>query len=246
MTPADPPGPAPGHRSAAAVPTLAVAVTGVTAERYAAVPTLRLGLAVQRTGGAPVRAVALDTVLRIDPARRRYAPAEVRALAELFGAPEGWSTALRPLAWTRATVQVPAFTDRVETGLAVECGPDAELAVAKYLRAVRDGSVPLDLQFSGAVFYEDPGGGLRTARLPWTTEARAELPAALWHEVVGRYHGDSPWLRLPRATYDRLDAYRAGRALGGWADAVRELLDRAGAPPGAADPDTLTEAGMPT
>ncbi|HEY5833400.1 DUF6084 family protein [Streptomyces sp.] len=212
--------------TATAAPDLAFAVTGAEEERFAALPTLRFRVEITRVGGGSVSSVALTTAIRIDVARRRYPPRSHRALAELFGAPEQWGGSLRPLAWTRATVHVPAFDVRTAVDIPVECSYDTELAVTKYLRAVDDGDVPLDFLFSGTVFHQSEHGGLRACRISWSQDASYALPAALWHGLIDRYHPGSAWLRLGRETYDRLDEYRAGLVLGSPEDAVRALLDR--------------------
>ncbi|WP_222108229.1 DUF6084 family protein [Streptomyces sp. SAJ15] len=214
----------------AAAPDLTFAVTGVAAERFAALPTLRFGVEIARGGGGPVSSITLTTAIRIDVARRRYDAAARRALTELFGVPERWGGSLHPLAWTRTTTQVPAFADRTTTELTVECGYDTELAVTKYLRAVRDGEVPLDFLFSGTVFFRSPEGLLRTARISWSKDASFPLPAALWHELTDRYSAGGTWLRLSRETFDRLDDHRARQVLGSPDAAVRHLLDHSGAP----------------
>ncbi|WP_128376212.1 DUF6084 family protein [Streptomyces cavernae] len=215
--------------TAPVTPDLTFTVTGAEEQRFAALPTLRFGLEIARTGGTPVSSISLTAVVRIDVTRRRYAPEAREALAELFGAPEQWATGMRPLTWARTTVQVPAFDERTTVGIPVDCSYDTELAVVKYLRAVGDGEVPLDFLFSGTVFHPGPGGrGLVAARVSWTDgDARYALPAALWHDLTDRYHAGSPWLRLSRETYDRLDAYRARHVLGSPDDAVRALLDGA-------------------
>ncbi|MFF3500527.1 DUF6084 family protein [Streptomyces sp. NPDC003247] len=219
---------APPALSAPAAPVLAFTVTGAEEERFAALPVLRFDLEITRTAGRPVGSVALTTVVRIDVARRRYRPEAREALGELFGEPEQWAAGMRPLVWARTTVHVPAFDDRTTVHLPVECSYDTELAVTKYLRAVGDdGDVPLDFLFSGTVFHRTPDGpGLVASRVSWADgDTRYDLPAALWHSLTDRYHAGSPWLRLTRATYDRLDAYRARHVLTTPDDAVRALLD---------------------
>ncbi|GAA2446831.1 DUF6084 family protein [Streptomyces macrosporus] len=213
-----------------AVPSLAFTVTDARPERFAAVPTLRFELGIARTGGGPVRSISLTASVRIDVTRRRYDDRTRRALAELFGAPERWGTTLRPLAWTRTTVVVPPFTDTTTVALTVPCPCDAELAVTKYLYAVRDGEVPLDFLFNGTVFFQAPDGGLRTAQISWAEDACYRLPAGLWHDLIDRYFAGSPWLRLSRETYERLDAYRARRVLTTWDDTIGSLLDQADGP----------------
>jgi hypothetical protein len=208
------------------IPDLTFAVTGAEPERFAALPTLRFRLEITRSGGGPVRSVSLTTAIRIDVARRRYGPEARRGLAELFGAPERWGSTMRPLVWTQTTVVVPPFDTSTTTDVTVPCGYDTELAVTKYLRAVRDGDVPLDFLFSGTVFFQGPEGLLRTARISWAKDTTYRLPAAMWHELTDRYCAGSPWLRLSRETYERLDDHRARHVLGSLDDAVRDLLDR--------------------
>lgn len=211
--------------TAPVVPDLSFAVTGAEEERFAALPTLRFRLEITSTGAGPISSIALTTAVRIDVARRRYQPHAHRALTELFGVPEQWGSTMHPLTWTRTTVHVPAFDGRTRVDLPVECSYDTELAMTKYLRAVDEGDVPLDFLFSGTVFHQAPGGGMLAGRIPWSREASYPLPAALWHGLTDRYHPGGPWLRLSRDTYERLDAYRAGRVLGTPDDAVRALLD---------------------
>lgn len=215
-------------------PDLTFAVGSVTAERFAAVPTLCFGLDIACPGGAPVRSVMLTVCLRVDVARRRYPPAAHRALTEVFGLPETWGSTMTPLHWTRSTLVVPPFEERTTVALPVPCGTDTELAVTKYLRAVDDGDVPLDLLFSGTVFHER-AGRLTTARIPWSQQVRHQLPARLWHELVERYYGTSPWVRLPADVHERLDAYRTRHVLADPGEAVRRLLDERDGPLGGQD-----------
>jgi hypothetical protein len=211
-------------------PDLDFAVTGVRALDHAAVPTLAFALAVSRSGGGPIRSVTLTTAIRIAVARRHYSPGEQAALAQLFGPPQQWATSLQPLAWTRLTTAVPAFDTGTEVELPVACSCEMELAVTKYLHAVREGEVPLDFLFSGTVFHKANDGRLRTAQIPWSKEARWRLPAPLWHELADHHFGGGRWLRLSQGAYDRLNDHRARHMLGGWDEAVHTLLDRATAP----------------
>ncbi|TGB18656.1 hypothetical protein E4099_01705 [Streptomyces palmae] len=211
---------------------LGFAVTGVEPQRFASLPTLSFHLEITRSGGGPVRSISLTTAIRIAVTGRRYSADEQRALAELFGTPERWGTTLRPLAWAQTTLTVPPFEDSTTVELTVPCGYDTELAVTKYLRAVREGEVPLDFLFSGTVFFTTPQGLLSTARISWARQTACRLPAALWHELMDRYYGESPWLRLSPDTYELLDGYRSRRMLTGWDETVRHLLAQAAADPG--------------
>ena len=77
----------------------------------------------------------------------------------------------------------------------------------------KDGEIPLDLLFSGTVFYAGPGGALQINRISWNAEAAYRLPvsglarddgpllsgqrlAARW--TARRSIGSSPFARVAR------------------------------------------------
>jgi Family of unknown function (DUF6084) len=196
--------------------------------RYSAVPTLGFEVRLARAGGGTVRSVALNVQLRIAATRRSYAEAEQSKLLEVFGLPEQWSSTVRSLLWTHAPAQVPAFTDATTFELAVPCTYDFEVTAAKYLNALEDGEIPLELLFSGTVFYADPQGRLQVASISWDREAEYRLPVSVWREMMDRHFGGTTWLRLRRDTFDRLSAYKARNASASWEDAVEGLLREAG------------------
>lgn len=210
-------------------PRLAVSVAGAQVDRSASSPTVLLTLAVEGPPGREVGAALLRAQVRILPRRRSYDPATRERLVELFGEPSRWGTTLRSLLWTRATVVVPRFTGRTELDLPLPCTYDFEVAAAKYLHGLRDGTVPLELLFNGTVFYPGPGGALRTAMLPWDLDTRHDLPAGLWREAMDRFFPDSGWIRLSRDTFDRLYAFKAARGIPTWEGAMERLLGSAGA-----------------
>ncbi len=94
----------------------------------------------------------------------------------------------------------------------------------RYFAALPDGDVPLELLFSGTVFWSTDAGLLQAARLPWDREATFRLPVATWREVIDRYFPHSAWLRLDRDVFDRLWAYRSRHALPSWDVALDALL----------------------
>jgi hypothetical protein len=214
---------------AGSVPRLRLAVTGAARLEHAAAPTLRFALHVD-SGGAAVRSILLDTQIRIAATRRSYSRASDDRLFELFGAREDWGTTLRSLLWTRTTLAVPPFTGATDVDLLVPCTYDLDVTAARYLGALDDGEVPLEFLFSGTVFYSAEDGRLQTARLSWELEASYRLPVAVWRETMDHHFPDSAWLRLDRASHDRLVAYKSRRALATWADVLDELL-----PPAAPD-----------
>jgi hypothetical protein len=159
----------------------------------------------------------------------------------VFGPPAGWGSTLRTLLWTRTTLVVPPFTGATTAAMTVPCSYDLEVLAGRYLDALEGGEVPLEFLFSGTVFYAGEAGLLQVARISWEQEAGFRLPVALWRETMDRHFPGAAWLRLDRASYDRLCAYKSLNALPTWADAVDALLadddehvaGRAGwAPPG--------------
>jgi hypothetical protein len=213
----------PWAAEAGSVPEVAFAVQDAARVEHAAAPTLRFVLRAD-SGGAQVRSILLDTQIRIAARRRRYDPAATDRLFELFGPREDWGTNLNSLLWTRTTTVVPAFTGATTIDLDVPCTYDLEVTASRYLDALADGEVPLEFLFSGALFYTGPDGRLQTARISWEAEAEYRLPVAVWKETMERHFPGSAWLRVDKATFDRLCTYRSTRALPTWADVFGELL----------------------
>jgi hypothetical protein len=210
---------------AASIPELAFEVTGAERLEHAAAPTIELVLRVDEADGRAIRSILLDVQVQIAARRRAYGPDEQVRLFELFGPPAGWGAALRTVPWLRTTLVVPPFTGATEVRVPVACTYDLEVAASRYFDSLHGGDVPLELLFSGSVFYAGSNGMLQTARLPWTQEAEFRLPVALWKETMARYFRGTAWLRLRKDTFDRLAAHKARRALGSWEEAVEELLE---------------------
>jgi hypothetical protein len=204
------------------VPGLGVAVEGAAAVRFAAAPTLAFTLRLE--SDRPVRSLALNVQVRIVPTRRTYGAEEERRLVELFGPPERWGDTLRSFLWTNATLLVPPFDGATTVELPVTCTYDLEVAAAKYFHGLRDGEVPLELLFSGTVFYLDDGL-LQTAQIPWELEAQFRLPVRTWREAIDVHFPGTAWLRVRQDVFDRLAAYKATRTLPTWEAAIDELLD---------------------
>jgi hypothetical protein len=211
--------------AATAAPQLRFTVEDGGAMEHAVVPTLRFGLRIDST--AEVRSLALGVQLRIAATRRPYGDEDRERLVELFGPPRDWGRNLRSLHWTNASLQVGPFADTTRVELAVTCTYDLEVTAARYLHALRDGEIPLELLFSGSLFYAGADGRLQVRPLPWDGEAEFRLPVSEWRELMDRHFPDSAWLRLRRASFDRLHAYRARRTLLTWEDTLDSLLDRA-------------------
>ena len=209
---------------AGAAPELAFAVTGAAPVEHAAAPTLRFGLRIGTLGGEPVRSVLLDCQLQIAARRRAYDDAARTKLFELFGPAQAWGQTLRTLLWTRTTLVVPAFSGSTTVDLDVPCSYDLDVVASRYLDALADGTVPLELLFSGSLFYSGADGRLQTVRIPWEREAAYDLPVAVWRETMDRHFRGTAWLRLGKERFDRLAAYKAAHALPTWDAAIDALL----------------------
>lgn len=205
-------------------PSLAFTVTNVSAESYAAAPTLRFDVAIAAERGVRVRSLLLNVQIRIDAARRAYDSDEQARLVELFGTPDRWGKTLRSLLWTHATIAVAPFEGETTVKLLVPCTYDFDVAASKFLAGIGDGDVPLELLFSGSVFYDDSDARLQTTRLSWESEARYRMPVRVWKDVIDQYFPNTAWLRLDRETFDRLYAFKASLGATSWEDAVRALL----------------------
>jgi Family of unknown function (DUF6084) len=207
----------------AALPRLAFAVEGAEAVRYAAAPTVAFRLRIE--SDRPVRSLALKAQIRIAVTQRSYDAATQARLAELFGAPRQWGQTLRSLLWTHATLLVSPFEASTSAEMTVPCTYDFDVAAAKYFDGLRDGDVPLELLFSGTVFYLDGDGLLRTAQIPWEHEAGFRLPVSVWREAMEHHFPGSAWLRVRKDVFDRLYAYKSERALPTWEAALETLLE---------------------
>jgi hypothetical protein len=216
-------------------PDLSFAVESSAADLYAAVPTLRFRVRVERVGGGPIRSIALNAQLRIAATRRAYDERARGSLVELFGRADQWARGLRSLPWANVTVNVPPFEDSTVAELPVTCTYDFEVASAKYFHALDEGEIPLEVLFSGTIFYPGDDGGLRIAHVPWEKEAEHRMPVRVWKEMMDRYFPESAWLRLRQDSFDRLYTYKVRSGLLTWEEAVDALLAQDGARRGEAD-----------
>jgi hypothetical protein len=119
---------------------------------------------------------------------------------------------------------VPPFTGSANAELRVACTYDFEVIAARYLAALADGDIPLELLLSGSVFYALPDGRLQMARIPWDHEVAYRMPVAVWRATMDAHFPGSAWLRLGRDSYDRLCAYKARHAFQTWEAAIDALL----------------------
>jgi hypothetical protein len=228
----------PGH------PTFTWQVTGVEPERLAVAPTLKFALRIGCLGAQQVQCIVLSVSVRIAAALRSYDDATRDRLRAVFGADEQWRESLRDLVWARPTVIVSRFSGQTTVEVPVPFGLDVDLATTSYLRALRDGEIPLRFFFNGTVFHESQGR-LRSAQIPWEGEAAYRIPAEVWHRLIEGYFGRDRWLRLDSAVADRLLEYQASEAFPTQEAAINALLTAgraAGCNASAVDP----EASVPT
>ena len=202
---------------------LAFGCTKARAERYAATPTLSFALTITETTGVQVQAIALRCQIRIEPHRRRYSDVEARRLNDLFGDPSRWAETVKPIQLATVSTMVPGFSSVTETDLRVPCTYDLEVASARYLQGLDDGTVPLLLLFSGTVFT---GQGVEL--IPWSRETSYRMPVSVWQDVVDEHFSGSAWLRCGQDTLDALSAFKAARALPTWDATLTALLEAAG------------------
>jgi hypothetical protein len=126
--------------------------------------------------------------------------------------------------WTHASVAVPPFTGSTVVELQVPCTFDFNVAATKYFAGLEGGEIPLQVLFSGTVFYAADGKTLRVAQIPWDKEVRYRLPVQVWRELMEAYYPNSAWLCLRRDVFDRLYQYKRRRGLPTWEQALESLL----------------------
>jgi hypothetical protein len=207
------------------MPDLSFEVEGAEAVPFAAAPQLTFKLGVSnREPGEPIHTIALRCQVMIDPVRRQYASEDQEKLLDLFGEPARWGRTLRPMLWVHASVVVPSFAGKAVVDLPVPCTFDFNVAATKYFAGLEDGEVPLNLLFSGTVFYEAESGALQITQIPWDREARYRLPVSVWKRMMDIYYPNSAWLCLRRDVFNRLYRYKRRMGLATWEEALERIL----------------------
>jgi hypothetical protein len=192
---------------------------------YAAAPQLALKLRVTNAdAGEAIHTVALRCQIQIEATRRRYSAEDQQSLLDLFGQPDRWSQTLRTLLWTHASVVIPSFRESTLVDLPVPCTFDFNVAATKYFHGLRDGDIPLCLQFSGTVFFAQDDSGLQVAPISWDKEARFKLPVKIWRDMMDSYYPNSAWLCLRRDVMDRLYQYKVRHGIPTWEQALENML----------------------
>src|SRR6201993_1927816 len=172
---------------------LAFGCTEARSGRYAATPTLSLTLHIPKSPAPRVLASALRCQTRMEPHRRRYSAAEARRLNDLFGDTSRWADTVKPIQFAMVSPMVPGFASLTEIDLPVPCTYDLEVASARYLQGLDDGTIPLVLLFSGTVFLAQDEG-FSVELIPWSCEAAYRMPVSVWRDLVDMHFPGSAWL----------------------------------------------------
>lgn len=174
-----------------------------------------------------IQSVSLRCQIQLETTRRKYAAAEQKQLSDLFGEPSRWAQTLRSMLWTHTNVVVPSFQGSIQVDLPVPCTFDFNVAATKYFAALTDGEVPLNLLFSGTVFYESPDEALQVSQIPWDRETKYRLPVRKWREMMNLYYPNTAWLCLRRDVFDRLSQFKMEKGIPTWEQAIERLLPEA-------------------
>jgi hypothetical protein len=209
------------------MPDLSFRVESATVAPFAAVPMIAFQLRIENTvPDETIHTIALRCQIQIEVTRRRYAPAEQERLLDLFGNPDRWGQTLRNLLWTHATVVVPAFAGRTTVvDLQVPCTFDFNVAATKYFEGLTDGEIPLNMLFSGTVFYAPGDNQLQVSPISWEQEARFKLSVHLWREMMDAYYPNTVWINLHRDVFERLYQYKVQHGIPTWEQALERVLD---------------------
>ena len=208
------------------MPNLRFQIEGASVVPFAAAPTLSLKMQIKNAAAdETIHTIALRCQIQIEVTRRRYTREEQERMLDLFGTPDRWSQTLRSLLWTNLNMVVPGFPGRSTIAdLQVPCTFDFNVAATKYFEGLTDGDIPLNIMFSGTVFYAPPGSGLRVAPISWEQEAKFKLPVRVWREMMDSYYPNSVWLNLRRDVFDRLYRYKMQHGIPTWEQTLEEVL----------------------
>ena len=207
------------------MPDLSFQVEGAEAVPFAAAPLLSFKLRIANADAAEqIQTIALRCQIQIESTKRHYSAEEKERLRDLFGEPERWGHTLRAMLWTHASVIVTPFAGGTLVELPVPCTFDFNVAAAKYFAGLEEGEVPLNLMFSGTVFYEGGDRGLQVEQIPWDREAHYRLPVSVWDKMMDHYYPNSAWLRLRRDVFDRLYSYKMRRGIPTWEQTIESLM----------------------
>jgi hypothetical protein len=208
------------------MPNLTFKVEEATAVPFAAAPMLAFRLLIENSAAnETIHTVALRCQIQIEVTRRRYTREEQSRMLDIFGEPERWSQTLRSMLWTHSSVVVPGFKgNSTIADVHIPCTFDFNVAATKYFNGLTDGDIPLNLMFSGTVFYALPDSALQVAPISWEQEARFRLPVKVWREMMDSYYPNSVWLNLRKDVFERLYHYKMTHGIPTWEQALESVL----------------------
>jgi hypothetical protein len=208
------------------MPDLSFKVESASVVPFAAVPMIAFQLKIKNAvTDEKIHTIALRCQIQIETTRRRYTPEEQERLLDLFGEPDRWSQTLRSMLWTNANVVVPGFEgSETVVDLQVPCTFDFNVAATKYFEGLDDGDIPLNLLFSGTVFYAPADSPLQVAPISWEQEARYKLPVKVWRQMMDAYYPNTVWINLRKDVFDRLYRYKMQHGIPTWEQAVERAL----------------------
>lgn len=210
------------------MPDLSFRVEGASPVPFAATPLLGLKLRIENADREEViHSVVLRVQIQIESTRRRYSAPEQERMRDLFGEPDRWGQTLRSLLWTHTSTVIPSFQGSATADLHVPCTFDFNVAATKYFHGLSDGDIPLNLLFSGSVFYAGAEQALQVAPIPWSKEARFKLAVQVWRGMMDLYYPNTAWLCLNRDVFERLNEYKTRHGIPSWDSAMETLLSSA-------------------
>jgi Family of unknown function (DUF6084) len=198
-------------------------VLDVAPEPYTVSPILTARIGVVASSEEPVHAIALRCQVRIEPLRRSYGDDEEAGLLDLFGPRERWASTQRTFLWQHTSAMVQGFEGSTTVGLPLDCTYDFEVTAAKYLHALRGGSLPLQFLFSGTIFAKSERG-FSVQQVSWDCEDRYDMPVTVWQKLIAQHYPNSGWVRLNHDTVGALAGYKSARGLLDLDHAVCQLL----------------------
>jgi hypothetical protein len=207
------------------MPELRFKIQNASMLSFAASPTIAFLLHVANAvEGQAIHTIALNCQIQIEVTRRRYSPEEQQQMLDLFGEPDRWSQTLRNLLWTNVSAVLPGFEGSTQADLRVPCTFDFNVAATKYFAGLVGGEIPLNMMFSGTVFYTEPDGSLQVAPISWDQEAKFRLPVQVWQDMMDAYYPNGAWLHVRRDVFDRLYRYKMQRGIPTWEQALESVL----------------------
>jgi hypothetical protein len=205
---------------------LSFTVVDARVDRYAAAPSILLRVAVSEGSGARIDALVLRAQIQLEVQRRRYLPQESALLVELFGDTSRYADTLKPMLWAHVAQTVPSFEGTAEFDVALPCSYDFDVAANKYLSALKDGIIPLNVLFSGTIFVDGPAG-VTAERVSWSCETRYALPVATWRAAMDAFFPNSAWIRVDRDLFDELRRFKSATGMPTWNAALERLCEAA-------------------